>query len=264
VEVRALKGTRVVAAATVAHVGVGEVFVGAGQSNSTSCGGVKAKPGQFPLDGLLQPKSGLVATFDGTKWRIADDPQPGAQDAHAGGSFWPAFGDAMAARFKVPIGVAATGRSSSSVKQWQEGEELFQGTLTRLRQLGPNGFRALLWHQGEADNGKMSGGEYARQLKMALTALRRELNRDFPVFVAQASYSPWVKPQISGEIRAGQRQLWQEGVALEGPDTDKMLGDLRDHGGRGIHFSRKGLMVHGEAWTGKVGAWLESQLGRDP
>ena len=38
---------------------------------------------------------GTVASFNGTAWRLADDPQWGPHDRSQGGSFWPAFGDAM-------------------------------------------------------------------------------------------------------------------------------------------------------------------------
>ena len=109
-EVRALKDGKEVAHAAVEHVGVGEVFVGAGQSNSTNCGQEK-----------IQQHSGLASSFSGTFWQPADDPQPGAHDDSTGGSFWPAFGDAMAEKYHVPIGVASTGHSGTSVNQWQPG-----------------------------------------------------------------------------------------------------------------------------------------------
>ena len=43
--------------------------------------------------------------------------------------------------------------------------------------------------------------------------------------------------------RAGQKKLWETGVAFEGPDTDTLTGDNRDQGGKGIHFSPKGLQL---------------------
>jgi hypothetical protein len=79
--------------------------------------------------------------------------------------------------------------------------------------------------------------------------------------VAQASYHG---PNDAGspEIRAAQKALWDTGVALEGPDTDTLTGDLRDHNGTGVHLSGKGLLAHGRLWAAKVGPWLERQLGQ--
>jgi hypothetical protein len=47
-------------------VGVGEVFVVAGQSNSANHGAEKQVT-----------KTKRVSAFDGTGWQLADDPQPG-------------------------------------------------------------------------------------------------------------------------------------------------------------------------------------------
>lgn len=263
-ELRALKSGKEVATAKVAQFGVGEVFVGAGQSNSTNCGGAGSN---FPTDGRTESKSGLVSSFDGKTWRIANDPQLGTHDTNREGSFWPAFGDAMVARYRVPIGVAVTGHGGTSINQWKSGGELFNWTLGRVRQLeassapGAPGFRALLWHQGESDAlADMKGPAYADGLGAIIREMRRQSGRDFTWFVAKVSYRPGKPPYAP--VTEGQQALWKTGVALEGPDTDAMVGDLRDKGGKGIHFSRKGLKVHGEAWARKVGAWLDKELNR--
>ena len=78
-------------------------------------------------------------------------------------------------------------------------------------------------------------------------------------FVARASYRPGEKLKESGS-RGGQRIIWEQGVALPGPDTDKMLGTLRDFEGKGIHFSKEGLSVHGKAWAQLVGDYLEKTM----
>ena len=163
VDVRAMRQKTVVAESTVGHVGIGEIFVIAGQSNSANHGGER-----------LQPQSGVVTSFGGKTWQIANDPQPGASGR--GGSFIPPFGDAMAERFGVPIGIVSTGVGATSVREWlargarfpnpptlsgnvtelSNGEweskgTVFESFVTRLKILGPNGFRAVLWHQGESD-----------------------------------------------------------------------------------------------------------------
>jgi hypothetical protein len=157
-EVRLLLHGKQVTETSVAHVGVGEVFVIAGQSNATNYGEVRQ-----------QTKSGMVTAFSGEDWRLANDPQPGVQDNSGNGSFIPAFGDALYERYRVPIGVACVGHGSTSVRQrlpkgermtvepamtrfvtaagpgvWESGGQLFDGMMRRIQQLGPQGFRALL------------------------------------------------------------------------------------------------------------------------
>jgi len=77
--------------------------------------------------------------------------------------------------------------------------------------------------------------------------------------VAQASYLNPGSP-ASPTTRAGQKKLWDTKVALEGPDTDALGGDNRDQGGKGIHFSAKGLRTHGKLWADKVCTYLDKAL----
>lgn len=249
-QVRALKENRPVAKGGADKVGVGEVFVGAGQSNCTNSGQERTKQ-----------TSGMVSSFSGSQWQLADDPQPGVHDKTQRGSFWPAFGDAMYARYRVPIGVAATGHGGTSVFAWKPGGELNNWMMTRIHQLGPNGFRAVLWHQGEADVGGKPE-DYARHLTSIIRASTTAAGWQFPWFVAQVSYLNPEKP-LSETTRAAQKKLWADGVALEGPDTDTLTGDNRDNDGKGIHLSRKGLLAHGKMWADKVGDYLYKVLAEE-
>ena len=275
-EVRALSEADVLAESVIEHVGVGEVFVIAGQSNSANHGAEKQKS-----------QTGLVAAFDGKRWRLANDPQPGASGG--GGSFIPPFGDAIAERFHVPIGIVACGVGATSVREWlpkgsafpnpptieanvrqlPNGEweskgSLFSAFSARMKQLGPRGFRAVLWHQGESDANQaattrtLPGPLYRDYLTQLIRASRREIGWAAPWFVAQVSYHV-PGDEASPDIRAAQAALWKSGLALEGPDTDALKGDLRDSGGRGVHFSSPGLREHAARWVEKVAPWLEKQ-----
>lgn len=246
-EVRALAQDKGLAETKVAPFGVGEVFVGAGQSNSTNCGQFKTKQ-----------SSGMVSSFSGTDWRLADDPQPGVADRTEGGSFWPAFGDAMYERYHVPIGVATTGFGGTSVNQWQPDGDLFNWTMTRVDQLGPLGFRALLWHQGESDV-DMESDEYYAKLRNIIQASRARAGWQIPWFVAQASYHNPERPRFES-VRKAQARLWADGIALRGPDTDTLTGQNRDLDGLGIHFSPMGLHAHGRMWADRVGGYLDDVL----
>ena len=276
-EVRVRYDSSIAAETAVEHVGVGEVFVIAGQSNSANHG-----------EERQQPKTGLVAAFHDGKWQLANDPQPGASGN--GGSFIPPFGDAIAERFKVPVGIIGTGVGATSVREWlprgqrfpnpptltgnvtqlTTGEWESKGTLfdrlvTRMKQPGSHGFRAVLWHQGESDANQrdasrtLPGGLYTKFQEQIILDSRREAGWEVPWFVAQVSYHT-PDDASSQDIRAVQQALWKSGAALEGPDSDAMTGDLRDSGGKGVHFSGKGLREHGARWAGKVAPWLDQQL----
>jgi len=251
-EIRARKEGEIVATEQDDRFGVGEVFVGAGQSNSTNYGEFKTSQ-----------KSGMVSSFSGTHWQLADDPQPGVADSSQGGSFWPTFGDEMYEKYGVPIGVATTGYGGTSVNQWQPDGGLFRDwMMTRIHQLGPTGFRALLWHQGESDV-QMPADEYYSKLRNVILSSRTQAGWEFPWFVAQASYHNPEKPQFDN-IRQAQEKLWDDAVALAGPDTDTLTGDHRDLDGKGIHLSPKGLKSHGKMWVECVGVYLDEVLSKKP
>ncbi|MGK0187963.1 MAG: hypothetical protein ACI9R3_003755 [Verrucomicrobiales bacterium] len=272
-DIRSMQGTTNRDVINVAHVGVGEIFVIAGQSNSANHGGERQRC-----------ESGLAATFDGENWQISNDPQPGASGG--GGSFVPPFADAIAQKFSVPIGIVATGVGATSVREWlpagarfpnpptltgnvtelETGEwasngKLFQKFVERLKGLGANGCRAVLWHQGESDANQrdatrtLSGKLYQQFLTQLIRESRREVGWDVPWFVAQASYHTPDDPG-SDDIRAAQQAVWETNVALQGPDTDALDGELRDNDGRGVHFSGDGLRAHAAAWVEKVSPWL--------
>ena len=276
-EVRALQGDRVLAGAAVEHVGVGEVFVVAGQSNAANHGAERQTP-----------KTGLVTAFDGQRWQLAADPQPGASGG--GGSFLPPFGDAIAERFKVPVGLVACGIGATSVREWlpkgarfpnpptildrvqprPNGEWESKGQASamftaRLKQLGPQGFRAVLWHQGESDANQadatrtLPGKLYGQYLAQLIRDSRRQLGWDAPWFVAQVSYHV-PGDEASPDIRAAQQSLWVAGLALEGPDSDALKAEFRENDGKGVHFSGPGLREHAARWVAKVAPWLEQNL----
>lgn len=269
------------ATAAVDHVGVGEVFVVAGQSNATNYGAARQKPA-----------SNLVVSFNGKTWRVADDPQPGTQDGSTGGSFIPAFGDALVDRFHVPVGIASTGCGATSVRQWlPKGTaiqvhptldgfvetigpgrwvctgQLYDGLILRIRSLGPHGFRALLWHQGESDAGQarsgypadrqITGAQYRTLLNQLIQDSRRDAGWNFPWFIAQATYHSEADSHDE-EFRTAQKSLWDGKLIQPGPDTDALGGNLR----AGVHFNAQGQIAHGRLWAQKVNDYLDVVLSK--
>ena len=280
VEVRGILKGQPVQLATIEHVGIGEVFVVAGQSNSANHGESK----------LAATNPLVVSMSSADRWQPCADPQPGASGS--GGSFLPPLGDQLAAEFKVPVGFVACGVGATSVREWlpqgvrfpnpptlvgnvltvsgngfESTGNLYQRFTDRLKPLGKNGFRAVLWHQGESDANQadpsrtLVGQQYRISLETLIRNSRQSIGWQAPWFVAQASYHV-PGDEFSPEIRLAQRQVWESGVALEGPDSDALVGPLRERNGAGVHFSTEGLNQHATRWHEKVAPWLKSQLAQ--
>jgi hypothetical protein len=257
----------------VAHVGIGEVFVIAGQSNSANYG-----------EELQKPATGLVSAFDGEKWSVANDPQPGATGTK--GSFIPSFGDTLARKTGVPVGVVCIGVGSTSVREWLPRDtvvktppttgahvlalaqggivssgELFNNLVRKLNQFSAGGIRAVLWHQGESDwhqaeEFHISTAEYHDELGAVISASRAAAKWDVPWFVALVSYHG---PTDVGspEFRSAQQSLADNRLTFTGPNTDELTGDFREKKGQGVHMSAAGLKRHGELWAEVISQWLE-------
>jgi len=272
-QMRALQAAGAAASCTVAHVGVGEVFVVAGQSNAANHGSEKQ-----------QSKTGLVASFDGKGWAPSNDPQPGASGG--GGSFMPPFADAIVDRFRVPVGLVPIAMGSTSVRewlpagikfaqqtttgrgvqptsdgQWESTGRNFEVLVQRLNAFGKNGIRAVLRHQGESDAGQarsgypaerqISGTQYLDFLRTLVKASQQASGWEVPWFSAQTTYHSENDPSDE-EFRAAMRQAWLQGITHEGPDSDALRAEFR----AGVHFNGSGLRKHGDLWAGKVGDWI--------
>ena len=244
VTVTAVSGGSDVAATVIDRVGVGEVFVTAGQSNSANHG----EPPQSPVDDR-------VSCFDTvSNWRHAYDPQPVATGT--GGSPWPALGDALAAALDVPVGLASVGVGGSRVDQWLPGGDLYPRLEQALTSLGPNNCRAVLWHQGESDALAGTAAEvYAQRLESVIAQSRVDAGFTVPWGVAIVSWLPYTSEADQAQVRAGQQQVIDADPAVFlGSETDTFhtLGYLAD----GVHYNAEGLTAHGVQWAQRVRAYV--------
>ena len=248
IETRALDGPLEVAQSSVERVGVGEVFVTAGQSNSANHGDNRG------ANNRQQPVDDRVSAYDGNIWRIADDPQPIATGGS--GSPWPALGDIIAAAYDVPVAFYSVGWGGTSVGQWVPGASgpdsgpLYDRLQAAVQNLGAEGFRAVLWHQGESDNlGNTSTADYAARLESVIAQSRVDAGFDVPWGVALVSYVNAANP-LDQQIVDGQLQvIANDSLVFQGPNTDTMVVPYR--GGSnftGIHFNEDGLREHARRW----------------
>jgi len=247
IEFRASAGTKALPAATVDHVGVGEVFVTAGQSNSCNHG----KPRQSPADDRVS-----ACDWQTGRWRHADDPQPGAEGD--GGSPWPMLGDLLTKADGVPVGFISVGVGATSVEQWLPGGDLYRRLKTALERAGPHGVRAVLWHQGEQDSvAATPADEYYHALALIIARSRHDAGWQVPWGVALVSYHPSAPAANYPAIIAGQKMVIEkEPAVFAGPATD----DFHNHDwmADGVHFNERGLAAHAQGWAKALEPLLNS------
>ena len=106
--------------------------------------------------------------------------------------------------------------------------------------------------------GTLPGKLYREYLEHLIRATRNDIGWEAPWFVAQTSYHV-AGDEASPDIRAAQASLWKDGVALEGPDTDTLKGDMREQEGKGVHFSGPGLRSHAAMWVERIRPWQKKQ-----
>jgi hypothetical protein len=224
--------------ATVGHVGVGEVFLTCGQSNSCNHG----RPRQSPTEDCVD-----ACDWQSGVWRHADDPQPGAEGD--GGSPWPMLGDLLVKKYHVPVGFISVGVGATAVEQWLPDGDLYRRIKIGLDRAGPHGIRAILWHQGEQDSvAGTSSDEYYHALALIIARSRHDAGWQVPWGVALVSYHPSAPAANYPPIIAGQKLvIANEPDVFTGPSTDSF--HLHDWMADAVHFNAKGLAAHAQGWA---------------
>jgi len=236
--VRALRGKEVVGDSRISKVGVGDVFITAGQSNSANYG----KPRQAAKDDR-------VVYYNGKDFVPAHDPIPGG--CGGGGSVWPILGDNLVKSQQIPVCFRSASLTWTQVKNWMPGVkyrkwQLYDNLVKCVGEFGRDGVRAVLWHQGESDSlAKTPAATYCERLKSIIDALNKDAGYDIPWFVAQASFHPGTKEPEEKEVAKGQQLLWEKGIAHKGAVTDDLGNEYRCDG---VHFNQLGLTTHAERW----------------
>jgi len=240
ISIRAVNGKDVLAEQRIERVGVGDVFITAGQSNSANFGSKR-----------MTAEDDRVVYFDGKAFVPAKDPIPGGFGG--GGTPWPIAGDLIVKATGMPVCFRSATLDYSPVKEWMKGaakrkQKYYETLLERNQWFGVNGVRAVLWHQGESDSlDKTSAEDYCKQLGAVAEALSKDLGYKLDWFVAGASFHPGCgKPQWDA-VAEGQTLLWARKIALKGAFTDDLVGPEFRAGDK-VHFNEKGLKEHGKRW----------------
>ncbi len=225
----------------VLHVGVGNLFLIAGQSNSAG----------YSRDFCMDPPSLSVHLFrNRSKWDLACHPMNESTFAGSlaneemgipGPSPYLSFGKCYASLTGMPVGLVQTSLGGSPMSRWMPGQgDLYQNMVDKIHQTGGK-YAGILWYQGCSDTNPDQAPSYYAHFKAYVDAVRRELGTDIPVFTMQLNRQVnGIHDDCWGMVREAQRRAAQEipGVYVL-PTTNLNLSD-------GIHNSAQANVVLGE------------------
>lgn len=246
-------------------VGVGDVFVVAGQSNAVGHGWANQ---------TYTTPSGLMATMFGNdyRWKPLADPldSPVGQldevsaDGDAGGSVWPLVASKLMADRNVPVAFIPSARNGTWIGQWQRnnedpfGNHTLYGSMAR-RARGAGKVRAVLFWQGESDafNGS-SKAQYRQLLDKFAADVRSDLG--VPTVVAQIGEGDMPAERLD-PVRLAQRESWDAGTTVAGPSLYDIHPD-----DDGVHFrTDPELRIAAHRWWLAIRAGIYSEGdGRGP
>ena len=262
-EVRGWRGDQVVGSSTVSRFGIGEVFLIAGQSNSQ---GYQNYGGPGANDDRVNTVNYYNSASNG------ELPQPSFDHLNAdsyisprGNSAWAygKLGDRLAARLGVPILFYNAGWYGTAAKNWRESINgitfsVYNGEpfnpagmpynnlrLTLQYYIPVTGVRAVLWHQGEADNfANTSSTSYRNDLRAVIDQSRNESGRNLSWVISRATYDN--QRGVDFEVIKAQNDVIASTPnTFYGPETDKIQLPRPD----GAHFQDFGLNQLGDAWN---------------
>ncbi|MCC2631635.1 MAG: type sorting protein [Patescibacteria group bacterium] len=203
-----------------AYVGIGDVFVIAGQSNGSGRG-VNNQTYSGPF------KAGMFGNDD--EWKELSDPTDsniGQVDSvssdNANSSVWPLVATLHMTDQQVPVGFIPTAKGGTAISQWQRNNALPGDTTTLYgsmyrRIIAAGGAKTVLFWQGESDS---LAGTTRSNYKTLLQTYANDVYADFGLktVVAQiGDYTTQTGPSVDA-VRLAQIDAWNEGGnILPGP-----------------------------------------------
>ncbi len=163
----------------IPYVGIGDVFVIAGQSNANGYGDnlqtanhAWLKAGLFGNDYLWHELADPIDNSSGQVDLVSSDPE-------TGGSVWPLVATYYLNSLNLPVAFVPAAKSGRPIAEWMSGRDhadratLYGSMVYRARLTGA---KAVLWWQGETDalNG-MAQADYGTQFRQLAAAIGRDL-----------------------------------------------------------------------------------------
>ncbi len=179
------------------HVGVGDVFLIAGQSNSAG----------FGKDiGFDPPELGVHLFRNRHTWDLATHPMnestygadaKNAEMGVSGVSPYLSFGKNFKKYSHYPVGFIASAMGGKPMKRWNpEGGGLYINMLEQVRACG-NDIAGVLWYQGCSDTDEKNAAPYKDKYYAMIEGFRKDLGYCVPFFTFQ------LNRQVNGENDPG-------------------------------------------------------------
>ena len=230
-------------ASVIPRIGVGDIYVTSGQSNSANYG----SPAASPADDRVS-----AWNYASGSWTKAADPMPGCDGG--GGSVWSRLGDQLAARDNIPVAFACTGVGATMVSQWvPDTGSYYPRIAAAVRAFPQGGFRGVLWHQGESDSlVSTTPASYQGRLESIITRSRSDAGWQVPWFIAEVGFHPGSTLAQEERIVAGQRRaIYADPLVFPGPVTDDFHREAKLSDS--VHFNAAGLADHASQWAAVLG-----------
>ncbi len=219
----------------VSHIGVGDLYVIAGQSNASGYGK------DYVYD---PPEMGVHILKNNLRWSLASHPLQDATGcavdpvnmdaANTGHSLYLSFAKYLKRELHYPIGLIQTSRGGAGLAMWSPGNgELYVNMLERIRLAGGS-VKGIVWYQGCTDGTSgLCETYYDRFLEMK-NALCRDLNVEYMDFlicqlnkcnvdIDEAANEAW------GILREQLRRLGDLEQIYTVPTTDCAISDCFGH-----------------------------------
>lgn len=228
------------------HLGIGDVYVIAGQSNS-------AGYGKDPIHD--PPEIGVHLLRNNGKWDLATHPmndstntihEENREGANPGHSPYLSFAKMLKRELGYPIGLIQASLGGSPLSAWnpEESGVLYKNMMNIINSQGGR-IKGVLWYQGCADTVEGLCDTYLERFRSMVSHLRRDIkDPDLPILTVQLNR--YVRPadkvadRCWGMIREAQRQAAKQiQNVFVVPSIDCTLSDA-------IHNSSASNLVLGE------------------
>lgn len=180
------------------------IFLLAGQSNMAGRGGVtnNSLTNRLTWDGVVPPQCSptpsILRLAADLTWLQAHDPLHADIDSLKTNGIGPGMPFAHSILMHKPasptvIGLVPCAIGGTSIKEWQQGSNLYNQLLGRARASLRSGgaIKALLWYQGESDTVNPEDSEmYGRRLNKFFTDIRSDLHIPFLPIIQVPLHSP--------------------------------------------------------------------------